>query len=764
MASGRVRELEAELERLRAEMRLSSGDYRHVVENIPDYAVFILDQSGTVSVWNLGASRMTGYQEQEVIGKHYSLFFPDPDSAAVLLRDTAAQGYRFEETWRRRKDGTLFWADVSLTALKNNDGTLRGFSIITRDASGRRQYEDRLRHSEERIRALLDTAAQSIVTVGADGRIQSANPMAEQMFQYGAGELIGLPVSELIPERFRPLHDHHLAGYMMSPKVRPMGLGMELMGRRRDGSEFPVEVSLSYAATGENPVAVAFISDITQRKQSELALRESESRLSAVLGSAAQAVLGVGRDGRIQLANPMAETIFRYEPGELIGQPISMLIPDRLRDVHDRHLAGYMDSPKTRPMGAGLELMGRRKDGSEFPVEVSLSHAAAGDNPLAVAFVSDITQRKHSEAALRESETQLRQSQKVEVIGQLVSGVAHDFNNILTVINGRSSLLRSDETLNDDALIQLDEIVGAGERAAALTRRLLAFGRKQIYQVRTIDVNQVLSSLMSILRRVLRADIELEIDLGTDVPPVRADQIQLEQVILNLVINAQDAMPESGRLSVRTHSTGGNAMMSIADTGCGIPENIRERIFEPFFTTKDASKGTGLGLSTVKAIVSQLEGRIEVHSEMGVGSIFTLYFPAAVAEPAPPAVPRPFRRARDGSILVVEDDPSVRLYIESALAHHGYNVRCASDGLAALESSLASRPYDLLLADVVLPGMSGQRLAERMRDDNPALKVLYISGYSESIVLRDRAESAHFLGKPFNVETLLDKVQQVLDA
>jgi PAS domain S-box-containing protein len=763
MASDRVRELEAELERLRAEMRLSSDDYRHVVENIPDYAVFILDQNGAVSSWNLGASRMTGYQEQEVIGKHYSLFFPDPDRAAVLLSDIAAQGYLFEETWRRRKDGAVFWADVSLTALKNNDGTLRGFSIITRDASGRRQYEERLRHSEARIRALLDSAAQSIVAVGMDGRIQSANPMAEQMFQYNPGELTGLPVSELIPERFRALHDQHLAGYMKSPKARPMGLGMELMGRRRDGSEFPVEVSLSYAATGENPVAVAFISDITKRKQSELALRESESRLSAVLGSAAQAVLGVGRDGRIQLANPMAEKIFRYEPGELVGRPISMLIPDRLRDVHDRHLAGYMDSPKTRPMGAGLELMGRRKDGSEFPVEVSLSHAAAGDNPLAVAFVSDITQRKHSEAALRESEAQLRQSQKVEVIGQLVSGVAHDFNNILTVINGRSSLLRGDESLNDDALIQLDEIVGAGERAAALTRRLLAFGRKQIYQVRTVDVNQVLSSLMSLLRRVLRADIELEMDLG-DVPPVNADQIQLEQVILNLVINAQDAMPESGRISVRTSSAGGNVVVSVTDTGSGIPQNIRERIFEPFFTTKDASKGTGLGLSTVKAIVSQLEGRIEVHSELDVGSIFTMYFPAAVAEPAPPVVPRPLRRVRDGSILVVEDDPSVRLYIESALAHHGYHVRCASDGLAALESSLASRPYDLLLADVVLPGMSGQRLAERMRDDNPALKVLYISGYSESIVLRDRAEPAHFLGKPFNVETLLDKVQQVLGA
>ena len=635
MASGDRGELEAEPLRSRGEMHSSVEQSFHLLQDVSDYAILVLDASGLIRAWNSGAERMKGYSPEEIIGRHYSVLFSDPDRAAgrpeILMRQAGEAGSTNDEGWRRHKDGHLFWAEVSLTAIRKPDGSVSGFTKITRDVTRRRAQ-----------------------------------------------------------------------------------------------------------------------------------LLTSEARLTTLLNCASQAIIGIGADGLIQLANPMAERVFGHPPGSLIGQPLAELIPERVRYQHNLHLAGYMHSPKIRPMGAGLELMGRRRDGSEFPVEVSLSYVPAGDSPMAVAFVSDITERKRAEAVLRETEMQLRQSQKVEAIGQLVSGVAHDFNNILTVINGRASLLRSCEEFPDDIGLQLDEIIGAGERAAALTRRLLAFSRQQNHQIRTIDLNDVLIGLLSLLRRVLRVDIVMDILPGDDLPPIRADQIQMEQVILNLVINAQDAMPEAGTLSVRTWTDAARsqAMMSIADCGVGILLSIRERIFEPFFTTKENSQGTGLGLSTVHAIVSQLDGRIEVESEMGVGSTFTLYFPAATAEPETGKVVALPRRGRDGSILVVENDPAVRRYIETALQNHGYEVQAASDGSLALEVAGSSRPFDLLLAEVILPGMSGHRLAERLRDFQPALKVLYMSGYSESIAMHSAA--GDFLGKPFNVDTLLDKVHQVL--
>ena len=504
------------------------------------------------------------------------------------------------------------------------------------------------------------------------------------------------------------------------------------------------------------------------------AAHHSEKMLVALLESASQAIVSVDRGGRIVLANRRAEEMFGYTRDELLGARIELLLPESRRPAHGHQRDEYFVNPRVRPMGIGLDLAGRRKDGAEFPVEVSLSNIETDQGFFAIAFVSDISQRK----ALEE---QLLQAQKMEAVGRLAGGVAHDFNNMLTVISGYNRMILDELSPMDPLRGYAEEILKAADRAGALTNQLLAFSRRQIIQPRVMSVNTVVGQTEKMLRRLLGEDIQLSFDLKPEVGNIRADPNQIAQAIVNLAVNARDAMPTGGHISVetanvhldenyvRTHlgvHPGDFVMIAMSDSGHGMDAATRQRIFEPFFTTKQQGKGTGLGLATVYGMVKQAGGDIWVYSELGKGTTFKLYFPQVREAVSDASAGEVTAQTLGGeTVLVVEDESAVRDLTVKMLKQLGYAVLAAASGHEALEMSKAhSNHLALLVTDVVMPGMSGRQVADELLVSRPNLKVLYLSGYTENTVIHHGVldSGVDFLPKPFSREALGRKVREIL--
>jgi PAS domain S-box-containing protein len=509
--------------------------------------------------------------------------------------------------------------------------------------------------------------------------------------------------------------------------------------------------------------------------QLKSALHTSENTVMALLQSSSQAILGVDEQGRIVLTNTRTEEIFGYTADELIGAPIESLLPPSVRGVHTRHRTEYFTRPRVRPMGIGMELSGLRKDGAEFPVEVSLSNVQTEEGLFAIAFVTDITQRKRMEE-------QLLHSQKMEAVGRLAGGVAHDFNNMLTIIAGYNRMILDRLSPQDSLSGYAEEVLKAADRATALTQQLLAFSRRQIMKPRVIDANALILTTEKMLRRLIGEDIDLAINLAPGVGNIRVDPGHLEQAVFNLAANARDAMPGGGRLIietgsahldetyVRTHAgvrPGDYVMIAVSDNGLGMDAETKRHIFEPFFTTKEAGKGTGLGLATVYGIVKQSGGDIWVYSEPAKGTTFKMYFPvvAEAAETAEGGATRPQSRGTE-TILLAEDEDGVRTLASTMLEQRGYTVLKAKDAREALEIAAAHRgDIALLVTDVIMPNKSGRQLAEELLRSRPSLKVLFLSGYTENTVVHHGVleEGVDFLAKPFSHDTLARTVREILD-
>jgi signal transduction histidine kinase/CheY-like chemotaxis protein len=428
-------------------------------------------------------------------------------------------------------------------------------------------------------------------------------------------------------------------------------------------------------------------------------------------------------------------------------------------------------------MGAGRDLVAQRKDGSAIPVEISIGPLATREGALVTAAIRDITERK-------QLEQQFRQSQKMEAVGQLAGGIAHDFNNLLTVINGHSEmalqLLKADDPLHSN----LEQIKEAGDRAASLTRQLLAFSRKQILEPKVLDLNAIVTNLDKMLQRLIGEGIALQTALAPALGRVKADSGQIEQVLINLAVNARDAMPQGGRLTIEAANVeldghyaaqhvavqpGPYVMLAVSDTGCGMDAETQARIFEPFFTTKGQGKGTGLGLSTVHGIVKQSGGYIWVYSEPGRGTTFKIYLPRvdAQAEALEPHSPRQESLQGTETILLVEDEERVRRLARTILAGHGYSVLEAPNGAEALRiSEQHSGAIHLLVTDVAMPGMSGREVVARLAPAHPSMKVLYMSGYTDNAIVHHGVlmPGIAFVQKPFTPNGLARKVREVLDA
>jgi len=633
--------------------------------------------------------------------------------------------------------------------------------------------------------AILEAIPDALVAVNQQGVIIQTNSQAEAMFGYTGDELIGQGVEVLVPERQRAAHDQHRAEFHARPKIRRMGSGLDLRGRRRDGSEFPVEISLSPIRAGEAMIVLTAIRDISDRKRIEeellrlseelerrrsRELRDSQNRLAAIADSSQDAIIGKTLEGIITQWNKGAEQMYGYSAMEMIGQHVSVFCPPDRPD----EIPGILARIRNGERVDYFESVRVMKDGRRLNISLSVSpvHDAEGNIVGASAIGRNITAQK-------KIEDQLRQSQKMEAVGRLAGGVAHDFNNLLGIVTACTELLRG--RVDCEGLEYIDNIREAAKRGASLTKQLLAFSRRQPVTTQILDLNERIKEVSKLLKPLMGDDVDIVLPSSSPAAVVEADPSQLDQIVLNLAVNARDAMPRGGKFIIETgvydleegfareHSMtpGRYVMLAVSDNGIGMEEAIRTRIFEPFFTTKEMGKGSGLGLSTVYGIVKQSGGHIWVYSEAARGTTFKIYLPSAEdkletgAESRAEALPR----RRDGAtILLAEDDAIMRKLTRKMLEEHGFKVMEASDGQAALDAIAANHTrIDLTLTDVVMKRMNGPELVLRLMESHPEMKVLYMSGYTGELVAEQgRQGGVRLLGKPFSRAALLKTIDQVL--
>jgi PAS domain S-box-containing protein len=506
------------------------------------------------------------------------------------------------------------------------------------------------------------------------------------------------------------------------------------------------------------------------------------AKLRGLLQSAVTAIITIDERGIVESVNPATERLFGYAADELVGQNVKIMMPEPYRGEHDRYIANYLGTGQKKIIGIGREVSGRRKDGTTFPLHLSVGEFEVDGRRYFTGMIHDISDRKHVEEALRESERRLAQSQKMEAVGQLTGGIAHDFNNLLLVISGNLELLEA-RLSDEESRALLNEAQEAAALGSKLTDQLLTFGRRRHMDSQVVQLNDLVVNVTDMLRRTLGEHITLSTSLAREVWPTRADPGQFQSAIVNMAVNARDAMPQGGRLIVETRNvildedafdaltelrSGEYVQLSISDTGTGMPPEVRDRAFEPFFTTKEKGRGTGLGLAMVYGFVKQCGGHVTIYSEVGHGTTINLYLPRAgettvVDKPGTRTVGA--KTSAGETILVVEDDERVRQLTVKRLKLIGYKVLEASDGPSALDILRHGDQVDLVFTDLVMPGgLSGYEVAIRARAIRPGVRVLLTSGYAEELVQANSRQHERFkvLRKPYQQDELVTALHEVL--
>ena len=757
-----------------AEMRLrdSAQFHRQILDSAQE-GIVVTDRESRFLLWNRAMEQLSGLSEAEVLGQRLRDMFPsfkDPRSFEAISRVLRGEiAARFDA--QRPFAEAEHWFAVNHAALRSDTGEVTGVIVTYRNVTDRKNAENALRETSRFNQQIIDNLRDGVAVFDRELHVASFNPFLESMTGLEAEAAIGLQVIEVLPYADRQ-------GLQEALRKALAGETVEMPDVRRevDGHESWSWIRLSplRRADGQVSGVLAVISDISERKRNELALRLAQERTSLALASAKMA------DWEIDLET--RRVTWSENLAALFGRPLETFdgAPGgALKFVHQE------DAPRLRQAFEDA-IVNRSGFASDFRVVLpdgqirwlsSTGHVSeTGEHgPRLLGITTDVTER-------RTLESHLRQAQKMDAVGQLAGGIAHDFNNLLTAILGYTQFLA--EVVTDPRQAKdVNEILSAANRAAALTRQLLAFSRREPTEVVTLDVNGAIGGLTNMLQRLVGEHVELNTSLANELHAVRADRSQLEQVLVNLVVNARDAMPRGGSIEIETSNVhlsedaiertlvkpGPYVRLAVSDTGVGIAEAIRPRIFEPFFTTKETGKGTGLGLATVYGIVTQSGGYISVYSELGHGTTFKVYLPAAPGiveaagrieegeQPAPSGT---------GTVLVVEDEDAVRSLAVTILERAGYNVfsaRNPQEAEAAFEVS--GREFALLLTDVIMPGGSGPDLHRRLSASRSPLPVLYMSGYTGHVTLDHRRleTGAPFLQKPFDADVLLRAVRRAMN-
>ena len=759
--------------RAEEELRRSEQRFRDVVDNANDI-VYTHDLAGNFTSLNRAGERITGYTREEALGLNLAqVIAPEHvDLAREMIRrklsgDAEGSTYELEII---AKDGRRVPLEVS-SRLIRRDGEAVGVQGFGRDISERRQAHADLRASEERFRALVENSADAIVLVDAQGSVLYQSRSAERIVGYTADERRGRNALELVHPEDRLAVAKKLgecrarAGEIVVARFR---------GHRKDGEWLYLEGTAANRL--DEPAVGAIVinyRDVTHRERAGEALRISEERFRLVSRATNDAVWDLDLTTGVVWWSEGAQTLFGFGPGD-VGRDATWWSERVHPDDRERVLGSSQAAVDEGAASWSAEFRFRRADDAYARV-VDRAYILRDPGGRAVRMLGsmmDVTER-------RSLEEQLVQAQKMEAVGRLAGGIAHDFNNLLTAILGYGDLMLP--KLHDPTLRgKMQEIRKAAERASALTRQLLAFSRKQVLVPEVVPVAGLIEELSKMLRRLIGEDIEL-VTLLAPTAAVRADPGQLEQVLMNLAVNARDAMPRGGKLTIevglltpddafgKEHPDvprGPLVVVAVTDTGVGMDPEVRKHIFEPFFTTKELGRGTGLGLATVYGIVKQSGGHVEVDTAPGEGTTFRIFLPAVEApRPAPP----PSLDAVVGgseTVLLVEDEAALRSLAQEILRDQGYRVIAAASGPEALEIARSHpSPIDLLVTDVVMPGMDGRELADRLLPLHPETRCLFMSGYTDDAVVRRgvREEGMPFLQKPFTIDALALKVREVLD-
>ncbi len=664
----------------------AEGDqlFRLLVENIIDYAIYLLDPNGNIRTWNKAAERFKGYSAEEIIGQNFSMFFTDADRKAGLpakLLEEATRVGRTEAIGNRvRKDGSTFRAHIVLNAIRDESGELIGFGKITRDFA--QQCEMLIRDTSQdlgnRMQAIVETVPDAVITINAKGIIESFNPAAHKMFGYAASEVIGKNIKVIMPQPYHDEHDSYLSNYMETGDAKIIGIGREVTAVKEDGTEFPIELAVGEFEVGEEKFFAGVIRDMSERKRAEREQLDASERIRAILETVPDGIITIDEDACVETFNPAAEKLFGFSAAEVIGQNVKMLMPEPYHSEHDGYLHAYHDTGDAKIIGTGREVMARRKNGSVFPIELAVGEIALGDRLMYAGVVRDITERKLAEDSMRylnealekrvterteavkelqqamrqlqDAQDQLVQTEKLASLGGLVAGIAHEINTPVGIgVTAASHLQEITESISasfasaqmkksdlteylDSSRQSTDIILNNLRRAAELINsfKQVAVDQSSSEQ-RRFNLLQYIEEVLTSLRPQLRKSrLQLELscpeDLELDTFPGA-----LAQIITNLVINATMhafGKNEEGSIHIDVEQQQESVVLIFRDNGKGISREQLDKIFDPFYTTRRGQGGSGLGLNIVYNLATQqLRGTLNVDSELGKGTVFRLSIP-----------------------------------------------------------------------------------------------------------------------------------------